>query len=140
MAARKKTQKAKRTVLYSRSGKKLYAKRNKTGQFKDIQSYKRAHSADLKRKSKAEKAAAATKAKKTKKSKKKAKAKGATRHAKPKAAAVKRVAKSAPQKQASAAAKSYAIAPKPAVSGENLELPLDGGAGAEPVEVPAVGE
>ena len=39
----------------SKSGKKLYAKRNKAGQFQDIQSYKRAHGQDIKRKSKAEK-------------------------------------------------------------------------------------
>jgi DNA-binding protein HU-beta len=47
--------KAKRTVLRSSKGKKLYAVRNAKGQFKDIQSYKRAHSMDMKRKSKAEK-------------------------------------------------------------------------------------
>ena len=41
-------------MLYSRSGKKLYAKRSKSGKFTDIQSYQRAHSADLKRTSKAE--------------------------------------------------------------------------------------
>ena len=43
-----------RTTLRSRSGPKLYAVRNKAGQFKDIQTYKRAHGADLRRKSKAE--------------------------------------------------------------------------------------
>ena len=43
--------KAKRTVLYSSAGKKLYAKRDAGGKFKDIQSYQRAHAADLKRKS-----------------------------------------------------------------------------------------
>jgi hypothetical protein len=48
--------KAKRTTLRSRSGKKLYAKRDKKGRFKDIQSYKRAHAADMRRRSKAEKA------------------------------------------------------------------------------------
>jgi len=32
----------------------MYAKRDKKGRFKDIQSYKRAHSADIERKSKAE--------------------------------------------------------------------------------------
>ncbi len=57
--AKKKTAKAKRkkgrrTVLYSSKGKKLYAVRDKTGKFKDIQSYKRAHTMDMKRKSKAE--------------------------------------------------------------------------------------
>jgi hypothetical protein len=61
--ARGKAKKAKRTVLYSRSGKKLYAKRSKSGKFTDIQSYQRAHSADLKRTSKAERASRASKAK-----------------------------------------------------------------------------
>jgi len=45
----------KRTTHRSTSGKKLYAKRSKTGQFKDIQTYKRAHGQDVKRKSKSEK-------------------------------------------------------------------------------------
>lgn len=45
----------KRTVLRSRRGKKLYAVRDKKGKFKDIQSYKKAHGQDIKRKSKAEK-------------------------------------------------------------------------------------
>ena len=44
-----------RTTLRSRSGTKLYAVRDKCGKFKDIQTYKRAHSADLRQKSKAEK-------------------------------------------------------------------------------------
>ena len=43
-----------RTTHRSKSGKKLYARRTKSGQFKDIQTYKRAHGADLKRRSKAE--------------------------------------------------------------------------------------
>ena len=46
--------KSKRTTLRSKSGKKLYAVRNKKGQFKDIQTYKRAHGQDVKRKSKSE--------------------------------------------------------------------------------------
>ena len=33
---------AKRTVMRSSKGKKLYAVRNKSGQFKDIQTYERA--------------------------------------------------------------------------------------------------
>ena len=41
---------AKRTTHRSSSGKKLYAKRDKSGKFKDIQTYKRAHSADLSKK------------------------------------------------------------------------------------------
>jgi DNA-binding protein HU-beta len=45
----------KRTTHRSTSGKKFYAKRSTTGQFKDIQTYKRAHGQDVKRKSKREK-------------------------------------------------------------------------------------
>jgi len=44
----------KRTTMRSSKGKKLYAVRNKKGQFKDIQTYKRAHGQDIKRSSKAE--------------------------------------------------------------------------------------
>lgn len=43
-----------RSTLRSRSGNKLYAKRNAKGQFTDIQTYKRAHGQDVKRVSKAE--------------------------------------------------------------------------------------
>ncbi|MBX3381370.1 MAG: hypothetical protein KF805_14845 [Phycisphaeraceae bacterium] len=46
--------KARRTVLYSSKGKKLYAVRDRTGKFKDIQQYSRAHAMDIKRKSKDE--------------------------------------------------------------------------------------
>jgi hypothetical protein len=51
--AAKKTgkKKGRRTVLYSSKGKKLYAVRDAEGQFKDIQSYQRAHSQDIKRNS-----------------------------------------------------------------------------------------
>ena len=49
--------KAKRTTLRSSAGKKLYAVRDAKGKFKDVQSYQRAHSQDLKRSSKAEKKA-----------------------------------------------------------------------------------
>lgn len=52
---------SKRTTMRSSKGTKLYAVRNVDGTFKDIQTYKRAHSADMKRKSKAETAAAAKK-------------------------------------------------------------------------------
>ena len=45
----------KRTTLRSRGGAKLYAKRSKTGQFTDIQTYKRAHGQDIKRSAKSEK-------------------------------------------------------------------------------------
>jgi hypothetical protein len=41
--------KARRTVLYSSKGKKLYAVRDKGGKFKDIQQYSRAHAMDIKR-------------------------------------------------------------------------------------------
>jgi uncharacterized protein YjhX (UPF0386 family) len=46
---------AKRTTHKSATGKKLYAKRDKKGQFTDIQSYKKAHGSDVKRKAKKEK-------------------------------------------------------------------------------------
>lgn len=47
----------KRTTQRSRAGTKLYAKRSKTGQFTDIQTYKRAHGSDIKRRAKSESAA-----------------------------------------------------------------------------------
>ena len=47
--------KARRTTHRSVSGKKLYAVRDAKGRFKDIQTYERAHRADLKRKAKTEK-------------------------------------------------------------------------------------
>ena len=50
-----------RTTHRSVAGKKLYAVRDAQGRFKDIQTYERAHRADLKRKSAAEKARAAAK-------------------------------------------------------------------------------
>jgi hypothetical protein len=46
---------AKRTTQRSSKGTKLYAVRDKKGRYKDIQSYKRAHGQDIKRKSKKEK-------------------------------------------------------------------------------------
>ncbi len=63
MAKKAKAKKAKRTTMYSSKGKKLYAVRDKKGKFKDIQTYKRAHTLDMKRKSKAETAAKAKKKK-----------------------------------------------------------------------------
>jgi len=48
----------KRTTLRSSKGTKLYAVRGKEGKFEDIQTYKRAHGQDIKRKSAAEKKAA----------------------------------------------------------------------------------
>jgi hypothetical protein len=52
---------AKRTTHRSSAGKKLYAVRDSQGRFKDIQTYERAHRADIKRKSKAETTKAAKK-------------------------------------------------------------------------------
>ena len=43
-----------RTTMRSRTGTKLYAVRDGDGKFKDIQTYKRAHTADMRQKSKAE--------------------------------------------------------------------------------------
>ena len=63
-----------RTTLRSSKGTKLYAVRNADGTFKDIQTYKRAHAADLRTTSKAEAAAKKTAVKK-KATKKKAAAK-----------------------------------------------------------------
>jgi hypothetical protein len=45
----------KRTTHRSSKGTKLYAVRDKNGRFKDIQTFKRAHAMDMRRKSKAEK-------------------------------------------------------------------------------------
>ena len=49
--------KARRTTHRSTTGTKLYAVRDSSGQFKDIQTYKRAHGADIRKKSKGETAA-----------------------------------------------------------------------------------
>jgi DNA-binding protein HU-beta len=49
-----------RTTHRSKTGKKLYAARGKQGKFKDIQSYKRAHGQDVRRKSKAERVSSAS--------------------------------------------------------------------------------
>jgi len=53
--------KARRTTHRSSKGKKLYAVRDASGRFKDIQTYERSHRADLARTSKAETAAKARK-------------------------------------------------------------------------------
>ena len=45
---------ARRTTHRSSKGTKLYAKRDESGKFKDIQTYKRAHSADIRKSAKAE--------------------------------------------------------------------------------------
>ena len=49
--------KARRTTHRSSAGKKLYAVRDSKGRFKDIQTYERAHRADLARTSAAERTA-----------------------------------------------------------------------------------
>lgn len=67
---------ATRTTHRSRTGTKLYAVRNKTGQFEDIQTYKRAHGQDIKRSSRAELATGKKKA--TKKNVKKTAKKAVT--------------------------------------------------------------
>jgi hypothetical protein len=54
MLGEEKTMAARRTTHRSSKGKKLYAVRDKSGKFKDIQTYERAHRADLKSKSKSE--------------------------------------------------------------------------------------
>lgn len=54
---------AERTTHRSVAGKKLYAVRDSRGRFKDIQTYERAHRADLKRRSAAEMARAGSKKK-----------------------------------------------------------------------------
>jgi len=78
-----------RTTHRSSKGTKLYAVRDKEGQFEDIQTYKRAHGQDVKRVSMAETAA------------KKAAAKKAAK----KSPAKKAVAKKAPVKKKAAAKK-----------------------------------
>ena len=83
--------KSRRTVMYSTGGKKLYAVRDASGKFKDIQQYSRAHAMDIKRGSSAETKAAA------KKTAKKAAKKAATVK---KAAAKKTTAKKATAKKA----------------------------------------
>jgi hypothetical protein len=57
---------AMRTTMRSSKGTKLYAVRDKAGKFKDIQTYKRAHGQDIKRKSAAERTAKTRKARKKK--------------------------------------------------------------------------
>lgn len=54
-----------RTTHRSSGGKKLYAVRDKEGQFEDIQTYKRAHGQDVKRVSMAETVAKKKAAKKS---------------------------------------------------------------------------
>ena len=47
--------KARRTTHRSSTGTKLYALRDAQGRFKDIQTFKRAHGQDIKRRAKGEK-------------------------------------------------------------------------------------
>jgi hypothetical protein len=58
VAARETVMAIKRTTMYSTGGRKLYAVRAADGTFKDIQTYERAHRADMAKKSAAEKKAA----------------------------------------------------------------------------------
>jgi hypothetical protein len=81
-----------RTTHRSTGGKKLYAVRDKDGQFKDIQTYKRAHGQDVKRVSMAETAA-------KKAAKKKAAKKSAPKKAVKKAPAKKKAAKKVAKKK-----------------------------------------
>ncbi len=87
---------ARRTTHRTTKGTKLYAVRGKDGAFKDIQTFKRAHAADLRTKSASETAVAVTKAKKKTAKKKTAKAASAPK----KAAAKKPVAKKTMKKAA----------------------------------------
>jgi hypothetical protein len=79
----------KRTTHRSSKGTKLYAVRNKDGTFKDIQSYKRAHAADLRSSAKGE-TSAKSKAAVAKKAAKKATKKTAAKGVKKARKAVKR--------------------------------------------------
>ncbi len=56
--------KARRTTHRSSTGRKLYAVRDSQGRFKDIQTYERAHGADLARTAKSEGAKRKKKARK----------------------------------------------------------------------------
>lgn len=66
IAARETVMAMRRTTMYSTGGRKLYAVRAADGTFKDIQTYERAHRADMAKKSTAEKKTAAKKAAKKK--------------------------------------------------------------------------
>jgi hypothetical protein len=97
-----------RTTHRSSKGTKLYAVRDAEGQFKDIQTYKRAHGQDVKRTSAAERMAdekAAAKAAATKKAAKKsapAKKTAAKKSAAKKMMPMKAAKKAAPKKAARA--------------------------------------
>lgn len=91
---------AKRTTHRSSAGKKLYAVRAADGSFKDIQTFERAHSMDIKKNSAAEmKAEAAAKKPAKKAAKKKPAAKKAAKKPAAKPAA-KKAAKKTTKKKA----------------------------------------
>lgn len=93
--------KARRTTHRSRSGKKLYAVRDKSGKFKDIQTYERSHRADLVETTKDEKkAATARKAGKKRTARKAAAKKAGTKKAVKKATRKKATRKKATRKKA----------------------------------------
>ena len=103
-----------RTTMRSRTGTKLYAVRDSSGKFKDIQSYKRAHAADMRQTSKAEAETASKKTVTAKVAKAAKKASKAVRSQVGKAvAAVKRAAKK--MSAAARSAKPKAAAAKKAV-------------------------
>ena len=87
----------KRTTMYSTGGKKLYAVRAADGTFKDIQTYQRAHAADMRQQSAAEAATARKAATRKKAAAKKSPAKKAPAR---KAPAKKAPAKKGPAKKA----------------------------------------
>lgn len=91
-----------RTTHRSSKGTKLYAVRNKEGQFKDIQTYKRAHAQDMKRTSAAERMADAKAAAKTVAKKAVKKVAPAKKAAVAKKAPMKAAKKAAPAKTARA--------------------------------------
>jgi hypothetical protein len=91
-----------RTTHRSSKGTKLYAVRDKDGQFKDIQTYKRAHAQDMKRTSAAERMADAKAAAKTVAKKAVKKAAPAKKAAVAKKAPMKAAKKAAPAKTARA--------------------------------------
>ncbi len=92
----------KRTTLRSSGGKKLYAVRDAQGKFEDIQTYKRAHGQDIRRKSKAELEAAAKKTAAKSATKKSATKKSAAR----KSTSKKSAAKKSAAKKSTAASRS----------------------------------
>ncbi len=105
-----------RTTMRSKSGTKLYAVRDESGQFKDIQTYKRAHGADLRQKSQAEKEAAQGPIEKNFRTAAKEAVKSVKSTVKGAVAAVKKVAKQA-MKRTSSASPARTTADKVAAQG-----------------------